>query len=147
MGGGFSTSRNSTLTQIIFPDSSQSISSFWVNECNLTGTLDVSGLTGLSQSFHAESNPNLTSILLPTLNASIYLFDVEDCSLKQWNVDNILVKFDTWFTANLPTENLYLYLFGGNTASPTNGALNTNLVHIEDIFDNSTAYTATITIN
>jgi hypothetical protein len=46
----------------------QNFVQFQVNNCNITGTLDVSGLTGLGGIFQVYENPNINRILNPSSN-------------------------------------------------------------------------------
>jgi len=109
-----------------------------VELCNLTGTLDVSGLLGLGGVFRTRSNANLTTILFPTAFTQPFTeFLVDWCSLDQSTIDSILSKLEVWYSAHPPTADLSLYLNNGANSCPTNGNLNTNLRHLITIFGNA----------
>jgi hypothetical protein len=70
LGGGFVISSNPNLTGITFSSActyNQNVAStanqFLVDNCNLTGTLDLSKITGLGGYFACSNNFNLTQIL------------------------------------------------------------------------------------
>jgi hypothetical protein len=54
---------------------------FFVDTCNLTGTLDMSNITGLNTDFRAYSNPNLTQILHGPSSSTFVRFLAYSCNL------------------------------------------------------------------
>ncbi len=60
---------NPLLTAITLPTSSQNVTIFIANDCNLTGTLNLSSLSNLSGNLQLQNNALLTAITLPS-NAS-----------------------------------------------------------------------------
>jgi hypothetical protein len=72
---------NLNLTQIINPVSSNSYNLYHASLCNLTGTLDISGLTGLGGSFRVDGNPNLTQILNPNTSQLFTEYYANECNL------------------------------------------------------------------
>ena len=85
--GEFDFSNNRNLTNILFPTSPNHLRNLYINNCNLTGEVDLSGLYGLGMNipqgmyFHAYGNPNLTSLKLPTSPYSISIFNCASCNL------------------------------------------------------------------
>jgi len=76
---------NPNLTSIKFPNSPYSISNINCASCNLTGVLDISGLTGLAVSngnFTANYNRNLTNVVFPDCSGAFYQISLNDCSLS-----------------------------------------------------------------
>jgi len=73
---------NSSLNTIINPCTSSNISRYVVSYCDLIGTLDISGLTGMYSNFVASSNPKLNYILNPNINASTFMdYQAYSCGL------------------------------------------------------------------
>lgn len=69
LGGSFDISNNPNLTGITFSSSGNthistgpSTTYMYFNDCNLTGNLNMSGITGLSTNFYVLGNNNLTGI-------------------------------------------------------------------------------------
>jgi hypothetical protein len=69
LGGSFSVANNPNLTGITFSSSGNthystgpSTSYMFFNDCDLTGNLNMSGITGLSTSFYVIGNNNLTGV-------------------------------------------------------------------------------------
>lgn len=147
LGGSFQAQQNNKLTKILNPVSTRTIDYYYVYDSSLTGTLDVSGLTGLGGYFRCYNNLELTQVLLPTLSRHFYEFNARNCSLNTSNIDSILQKYYTYWNGTLPTSSSIINLSGGNSAWPTNGLSNTYLVGIQNIFDNSTLYDVSISIN
>jgi hypothetical protein len=77
----FNVGYNTNLTQILNPVSSQVFTFYNATYCDLTGILDVSGLTGLGGSFYIHYNPSLTQILNPISSQVFGLYDAENCNL------------------------------------------------------------------
>jgi hypothetical protein len=108
-----------------------------VFNCSLSGTLDVSGLTGLGGYFYVYNNANLTSILWPVFTSEPYYINAHGNALNQTCVDDLFAKMDAWYTANEPTDDLYVYLSGGTNSPPSDGSSNVSILHIQSIFDSS----------
>jgi len=72
---------NLSLTTIKNPKSSVLWSNYSISFCDLTGTLDVSGLTGLGGSFSVSGNPNLTNILNPVSSEIFTSYSAFECDL------------------------------------------------------------------
>jgi hypothetical protein len=147
LGGYFEVSYNPSLNYIINPNSSQ-ILDYSAYNCNLTGILDVSGLTGLGGYLSINDNPKLTGLTLPaTLNRQFSYFSAMNCSLNITSIDAALAKLHTLYDASAPIANLICSFDGTGNAWPTDGLDNRNLCKIQNIFDGSTIYNASITIN
>jgi hypothetical protein len=71
---------STNLTQIINPVSSRVFTLYAIITCNITGTLDVSGLTGLGGVFAIQDNPNLTQILNPVSSEILTTYFVGGCT-------------------------------------------------------------------
>ena len=85
----FNVRTNPNLTSIINPTTSSTFiaTGYRADYCNLTGEIDISGLSGLGGTVAFSSNPNLTSIKLPTTsnsitNVSIALTGIETLDLS-----------------------------------------------------------------
>ena len=133
------------VTQILHKDSSAPLD-YRVNSNHLTGTLDVSGLTGIYRYFWANQNPSLNDILLPDFSDYWSTFRVDDCSLSQFTVDDIFAKMNTYYTSNSPTSSLEINTSGGGNSPPTDGSSNANILSLESIF-NGALQALSITIN
>jgi uncharacterized protein (TIGR02145 family) len=72
---------NSSLNQILNPVSSEVFTDYYAYNCDLTGILDVSGLTGLGGRFAIGANPNLTSILNPISSQVFTYYNAYYCNL------------------------------------------------------------------
>lgn len=72
---------NSELTGITNPINSEAITNYSFYDCNLTGVLDVSMLTGLGGVFDVHNNPLLTSITNPTSSEIFTIYWAYDCNL------------------------------------------------------------------
>lgn len=74
-----------SCTSITFPTSAQLFTVFGMNNCNITGVLDMSGLTGFGGTFNVSANPNLTNILFAaTISGSANdttIFNASSCNL------------------------------------------------------------------
>ena len=110
----FTTSFNPQLSGITFPYTTNTWGYFWVNNCNLTGNLDLSPLSNFGSPtgsyFAASSNPNLTSITYPVTSQKFANHFVNNCNL----------------TGTLDFRNLQN--FGGDIRFFTNPNL-TNVLH------------------
>jgi hypothetical protein len=81
LGGTFYAFANPNLTGITHTSSPNSFIDYQVSNCDLIGNLDVSPLSGLSQSFKVYSNPNLTGIThAPSANAFVS-YQAYSCNL------------------------------------------------------------------
>ena len=87
--GSFYTYTNSNLNQITNPTSPGAFTFYHAYSCDLTGNLDVSGLTGLGGDFRAYLNSNLTSITNPTSSQVFTKYYVRDCDLGYVDFKNI----------------------------------------------------------
>ncbi len=72
---------NPDLTSITFPTSTALVNRLKAEYCDLTGTIDLSGLTNLGPIIHLHDNPNLTSVTNPTSPISTTSYFVHDCDL------------------------------------------------------------------
>ena len=142
---GFLYAYNNNITQILHKDSSSPLE-YRVFGNDLTGTLDVSGLTGLYNRFYGYGNENLSRILLPDFSDEWNDFDVKDCSLDQFTVDDIFAKMNTFYSSTVPTQALIIETNGGNNAIPTDGSSNSDILNLETIFTNN-LQALTININ
>lgn len=110
----FTTSHNPQLSGITFPYTTNTWGYFWVNNCNLTGNLDLSPLSNFGSPtgsyFAAGSNPNLTGITYPVTSQKFAEHYVNNCNL----------------TGTLDFRNLQN--FGGDIRFHTNPNL-TNVLH------------------
>jgi len=70
-----------SLNGLIIPTSSNLVTTFNFSNCDLTGTLDVSGLTGLGGNLTLYGNDNLTKILNPTSSGTFSDYQVQSCDL------------------------------------------------------------------
>jgi hypothetical protein len=86
LGGTFLLDNNPLLTGITFSSSNNMIVSgtsprFYINSCNLTGTLNMSNITGLNTEFRVYGNPNLTQILHGPSSSTFVRFLAYSCNL------------------------------------------------------------------
>ena len=87
LGGIFTVRNNPLLTGITFSSSNFMVTTgspppgFFVDNCNLTGTLDMSNITGLNTDFRAYNNLNLTQILHGSSSSTFVRFLVYSCNL------------------------------------------------------------------
>jgi len=61
---------NPKLTNVQLPTTSTNVNTVYLMDCDLTGTIDASGMTGLGGSFRVDGNSNLTKLLLPETSNS-----------------------------------------------------------------------------
>jgi hypothetical protein len=97
LGGTFDISINPNLTGITFSSSgnthlSAGTTQFLVNNCNLTGVLDISKVSGLTNYFAASANSNLTQILHGPSNNLISFYFVSNCNLTGTHDMSMLTK-------------------------------------------------------
>lgn len=85
LGGVFQLQNNSNLTGVTFSSGctyqSSVSSSFYLYNCDLTGTLDLTTLSGLGGSFLINLNPNLTQILHGPSSSSFRIYYASNCNL------------------------------------------------------------------
>jgi hypothetical protein len=72
---------NSNLTGLTLQDTVSAITNFYGHSCDLTGTLNLSGLTGLGTDIRLYSNSNLTDIINPISNKSLTNYWAYSCDL------------------------------------------------------------------
>ncbi len=77
----FITNANPAVTSITNPVSSALFSTYNANTCNLTGTLNLSGLTGLGGEFRVFANPLLTQIVNPVSSQAFTGYYIFDCNI------------------------------------------------------------------
>ena len=79
----FQANTNPLLTKIINPISSAGIvfTKYWAYSCDLTGILDLSGLTGLGGDLRIFSNPNLTGITNPISSEAFTAYSAYSCDI------------------------------------------------------------------
>lgn len=80
LGGQFLVS-STYITNIINPTSSLTFTSYWADNCNLTGTLDLRPLSGLGGSITLSGNKKLTQVLNPTTSVAISNYNLSSCDL------------------------------------------------------------------
>ena len=84
---GFGMAHRPKVTQIINPTNNLNISQYYVNNnggyavTGLTGTLDLSTLTGLGGDFSAQNNPLLTEIINPVSSNVFYGYNTVACGI------------------------------------------------------------------
>lgn len=86
LGGVFLLNDNPLLTGITFSSSNNMAVTgtsprFYINTCNLTGSLDMSNITGLNTDFRVQNNPNLTQILHGPSSNTFVRFLAYSCNL------------------------------------------------------------------
>ena len=109
-----------SLAYVIFPPNSSDWNYVAIySNANLGGSLDVSGLTRLGGTWDSHGCPKLQNIWLPSLNRLITPFYSQDCSLTSASIDDILGRFDDWYTSHSPTQDTSILLYGTNAAKPT----------------------------
>jgi hypothetical protein len=81
LGGQFVVHNNPGLTKVVNPVSSIPFNDYALNGCNITGTLDVSGLTGLGGLFLVQNNYGLTKILNPVSSEIFSNYNANTCNL------------------------------------------------------------------
>jgi hypothetical protein len=81
MSGTFQVQLNPNLTGITHASSSQNITTYFANNCNLTGNLDLTPLSGLGAQFFVHSNPNLTGITHSPTPNNFTLYYADNCNL------------------------------------------------------------------
>lgn len=79
-------------------------------------------------------------------NAKMTICNLYNNALDQVSVDLVFYQLDTIFSASAPTSNLAVNINLGTNASPTGGMINTNIIHLGNIFT-SALKLLTININ
>jgi hypothetical protein len=97
LGGTFDISNNPSLTSVTFSSSgnthlSAGTTQFLINDCNITGTLDISKVSGITNYFATASNVNLTQILHGPSNNLITFYFVSNCDLTGTHDMSMLTK-------------------------------------------------------
>lgn len=96
---------NSGLTAISFPTSATGITDILIQNCDLTGVLDISGLSGFGGGIAAFNNPNLTSVLNPISSQVITGYNISACDLTGAidisGLSNLSGLFDVFDNVNL----------------------------------------------
>jgi len=77
---------NSALTSITNPTTAAIFTNYDLNACNITGVLNVSGLTGLGGTFDVSSNKFMTSITAPSTTQTFSNFDASNCLLTWFDL-------------------------------------------------------------
>ena len=77
----FQANTNIKITSITNPINSETFTTYTVNNCNITGTLDLSSLTNLSGNLQLHTNPNLTGITNPISPKAITSYYAHTCDL------------------------------------------------------------------
>ena len=72
---------NTLMTGITNPTTANNISIYWAYNCNLTGTLDITPITGNILDFSVYSNSLLTAITFQTTGAITNTFRANSCGL------------------------------------------------------------------
>lgn len=78
----FTVQGNKKVTKVIFPEPSANWSYLSLQECDITGVLDVSNLVKLGGSFSVCENPKMTNILSPPTSNNFYFWLARDCCLN-----------------------------------------------------------------
>ena len=73
---------NGKLTGVKFPTTSAPIDLLWLAGCDVSGTLDVSGLTGLGGTFQPGGNARMTQILNPVSSRNFTEYNVATANLS-----------------------------------------------------------------
>ncbi|MFW9965403.1 MAG: hypothetical protein ACFFCX_17655 [Candidatus Sifarchaeia archaeon] len=84
--GDFRVYSNANLTGVTVNSTptATGFNTFWVRDCNMTGTLDLTGIQGGFRSFDCHNNPNLTTLTFDagmTMYANGTVFDFVDCDI------------------------------------------------------------------
>ena len=72
---------NPDLTTLVIPANSSAVNRFIANDNDLTGVLDLSGLTNLGPIINLENNPGLTGITNPVTPIPITIYHAFSCGL------------------------------------------------------------------
>lgn len=131
--GSFTLSTNSELTDIICPNSTVLVTTFFCAACNI-GTLDLRPLVNVCANISIRTNANLKTVWLPSFTNRIEVFRANDCAFDSFTVDNIFSKINAYFLTHTPTLSLTIIVNGGTNAPLTGGASNSDLVSLTSIF-------------
>lgn len=143
--GLFHTFVNPNLTSIIFSTGANTSSDFRIYSCDLS-TVDLSNIT-MSGDWLFFSMSNLVSITMPSYTSSLSNVNGSSCALNLTTVDNIFSSINTFMSANAPTSDLVVTTIAGTSASPTDGAANTDIVNLDSVVYPATAFDFTFSIN
>jgi hypothetical protein len=123
-----------SLHTVQFPTTSSSDwASFRMETCRTISTIDISSLTYLKGYFSVYDSSKLQNIYLPNFNRLVSPFLAQNCSLASTTIDDILGKYDTWFTSHTPTADISILLNGYQSDKPTTDG-STHIVNIKSIF-------------
>ena len=123
--GGLLTASNSpSLTNISLGTSSDVINDLQIKNCDLTGVMDISGLT-LAGVLNMENNPNLTGIIIGTQTGIFTELDFNSCDLLTIDLSGctglgakcLLSDNFNMTTANFPTSSQVFTQFKINNAA------------------------------
>lgn len=137
---------NSELTEVINPSTNGNALNSYFSLCNISPTLDVTGIVNLGGTFSCFSNLNLYNLYLPVINKQFTTFRADVCGLYLESVDAIFSKLNTWYSSHPPTANLTVNTSGGTNSPPTDGASNTDIINLQSIFSTA-GKVLTININ
>jgi len=136
------------LNSVKFPDSSQAFTFFGMYGDGSLASLDISSLANIGGNFNISDCSTLKTLILPSvLNQPFSPFNAKNCALGTDSIDAALTKLSARWDKVLPTGNVNIWIHGGQNSPPTNSSSNTTIAKIHTIFDNSTAYDASIVIN
>jgi len=100
---------NREMTSIINPSSSTNFSFYRADVCDLTGTLDLTPLTGLNGTIFLGANSNLTEVLFPDTSASISYLQMNGSGMTTIDVSNLSGLGGYFYVGgNTQLENLLL---------------------------------------
>jgi len=85
LGGWIWLNTNKKLTQVLTPSSSTNLSYFYVQDCSLSGTLDVSGLL-IGGSFNAQNNNTLTNVIHRSCSTNFSTYSIDRCNLSTLDI-------------------------------------------------------------
>lgn len=77
----FGLTNNGALTSITNPTTATIITSYFIDSCDITGNLDLSGMTGLSGLIRFNNNSNLTSVTNPSSSQNITQYWANSCNI------------------------------------------------------------------
>lgn len=105
---------NPNLEEVTFADTiAGELYSLDISDCNLQGTLDLSGIqhmntdhTGNMTVILIKSNPGLTNIIMPTADGLIGTFDVSSCDLGYIDFTGISEAIDYAININIKDNNM-----------------------------------------
>ena len=90
LSGQFQVYFNPNLTGITHTASTETITNYQINNCDITGTHDISMLTGIDGDINLSNNSNLTEILFPSgVTTSL---DASSCGFTDIDLTEINLK-------------------------------------------------------